>query len=202
MCCVLAGCDYFKLRGVALETALKLFRQTLGVPLPADTVAQYVFDELLKMGKLKKDDMEAIISDYLLADACFQLQLVVDIRLLAQRPAPEQLFVFSMRLEALPEKQQNLVRENMAKLVRVRPAQLGCTEHDIAVGRASAATWQLFPMVCAAAVAAAVLFERNIFLEANPRAHTAARKQTDERGDFPLLSLSLSLSLLFVSYSL
>jgi len=76
MCCVLAGCDYFRLRGVALETALKLFRPFMqlrtGLPLSADTVAQCVFDELLKMGKLKKEDMEAIISDYLLADACFQ----------------------------------------------------------------------------------------------------------------------------------
>ena len=165
MCFVLGGCDYFKLRGVALGTALKLFRpfiQRSGEPLSADAVAQSVFDELLKMGKLKKDDMEATISEYLLADACFQFQLVVDVRLLAQSPAPEQLFVLSMRLEDLPAKQQQVVKANMSKLVRERPAQVDCTEHDIAIGRASAATWRLFPLVCGAAVAAAVLFERDL----------------------------------------
>jgi hypothetical protein len=173
MCCVLAGCDFFKHRGVALETALKVFREfnkqrkKAGeqVPPSADDVASFVINELVKMGKLKEEQVESVKSDYLLADAYFQCQLVVDVRLLKPEaplaPTP-QLYNHAVPLDQFQGLQRTQVALHIAKLVPQRPAHPACSEHDIAIGRASAATWQLFPFVCTAAGVAGVFFERDI----------------------------------------
>jgi hypothetical protein len=126
MCCVLGGCDYFKLKGVALKTAMKVFvdskcrqpERWLTELLPTMPRLVQVFSELLTLKKPSFNEGTAaqVVKGYLLADAAFQCPLVVNLPL-AQPVRNKPLFFSLVAPENLPREQRELVL-NQLEFVR------------------------------------------------------------------------------------
>jgi len=128
-CCILGGCDYFKLRGVALKTAMKVFRNCRNrIPepwlvelLPNMTLLAKLFSELLAMKKLSADNASQVIERFLLADGAFQCALVLHLPLPAENPN-KQLYFSLVPVETLQPEQQRVVQAHLEYVCGVRPA--------------------------------------------------------------------------------
>jgi hypothetical protein len=127
-CCILGGHDYFKLKGVALKTAIKVFTNCrkrepealLVELLPNMPLLAKLFSELLAMKKLSATNASQVIKRFLLADGAFQCPLVLRLPLPVANPN-KQLYFSLVAVEKLPPEQQRVVQEHLDFVCGVRP---------------------------------------------------------------------------------
>src|ERR1700722_18935511 len=110
---------------------------------PANSLIIAVFRQLVKNGNLLKSaDVANVTENYLLADAAFQCQLIIDL------PLPTAAgFRHRLPVDNLPLAQQVLVKAKLDYVCGKRPLDEK-TELDIANGKVSADTFQEFESVC------------------------------------------------------
>jgi hypothetical protein len=147
MCCILGGCDYFKLKGVALKNAMKAFMNSrtrepedwLVELLPNMPGLARVFSELMAMKKLSSDKQTAakVIEKFLLADGAFRCPLVVNLPLPDTNPN-KPLYVSLFPLKNLVSEQGKVVQENLKHVCGDRPLD-PAEEWRIATAAAAAA---------------------------------------------------------------